>query len=108
MRVLEVNPSNWVSKDKVTVKVLNDGTFTVYDYKFRMEMIEIKDPETGEDLGRHANVHHVEKSGERKVFFGFEEKLKNGKVEWTFVSGDISREDEDPYVAAVQIICNIF
>ena len=121
MRIVECSKSNW-SGETIKVRVtygmsnaelrknnlVDCGVFEVNGDRFRLDVTVVKNEGTdGNEEGRYAILHYLDKSGPRQIAKGYQYEYK-GKKTWEFISGEISRESENPYVAAIQIVCNIF
>ncbi len=94
MRIITCNKANWKSEE-ITVRIKKDGTFQVYDYNFKLTITDF-----GDEAGQIFKV-----TGE-----GWDYDLVKGYLlgdEWMAQSGAITREDADPFIAAIQVLCNI-
>ena len=94
MRIITINKADWTG-DKIKVRIKKDGTFQVHDYDFKLTITDF-----GGEAGQIFKV-----TGE-----GWDYTLVNGyflEGEWMAKSGAITREDADPFIAAIQVLCNI-
>lgn len=95
MRIITCNKANWKGEE-ITVRVKKDGTFQVYDYDFKLTITDF-----GGEAGQIFKVTG-EGWGDDPIVKGY---LLGD--EWMATHGDYSREDADPFIAAIQVLCNI-
>jgi len=103
MRTITINKGNWTGEE-TTVKIYKGGTFKLFGERFRMKERKTKE-------GR---VFTVVRDGYNSVLArGYELKYDRcthlNCFTFTDSYGDIERSDkDDPFVAAIQVLCMIF
>jgi hypothetical protein len=100
---IEFNPANWVASGPYTLTYLEEtGKFAIKEYKGYEFKLVLKD--SGHEDFKSYECLIV---GEKAPISMFSTCKFDSDKEWSAISGDISREHENRFVAAAQMICNI-
>lgn len=102
--LIKCNKSDW-SGEEIEVKV-NDknNSFELYGETYMLDFLIYDFNESEKD--EFCNVYRLDKYGnkkERVINCGF----TYGDGTWEFEAYGISRTDKNPYIAVIQVLCNI-
>ncbi len=98
-KTIEIPKANW-SGEKGTITLHDDGTFTIYDYRFRIVLDEPADPDM-----HLARVRSADGAWGSEFSMATGIKFKKDK-NWMFISGSVERDHADPVIAAAQVLFN--
>ena len=92
-KIIKLNRGDWSGKT-IETKIEEDGSFTLYGYRFEIKTEEL---EGGDKVAFIKGNEWREPLGRGYLLKGV----------WVFKGQGISREDENMYVAAIQLLCMI-
>lgn len=93
-RTLEMNKGNW-SGEPITVEIDEDGSFEVYGYEFKLLEKTVEGEQVFKVMGTDWDYPLVEGYREGDHCFMYS------------TGGELSRDAQDPFEAAAQVLFNI-
>ncbi len=103
MKKITFNRGDWSGRTE-TIKITKKNEFSLYGYRFRLEFSDIRDPE-GRKICDEVKVIDLERP-ERPFARGT--KYEGKKTWYIYHTEEFSRDHEDPFVAAAQLVCNLY
>jgi len=95
-KTIRCNKGNWTSEE-IVVSFTADGEFDFAGYKMKITFLGDRAEVTGDDW-------------DSTLIVGYQINPSGKKAIWVFMPvgySSPSRENADPYVAAIQVLCNI-